>query len=90
MNVTVSDHGVNPTSLEDHTIVHISITDSNDNPPIFSGTDITFDVPENQQVGLVVGQIYATDRDTGANGRITFELNSSTGNMIEIAYISIV
>ena len=51
----------------------------NNNSPIFSQEVYYFRVMENDlsgHLGQVVGQILATDRDGGDNGRVTYYLTS--------------
>lgn len=47
----------------DHTTVVITITDINDNQPVFSNQTYWFAIAENSDVGAIVGQLKATDAD---------------------------
>ncbi|XP_060035762.1 protocadherin gamma-A10 isoform X7 [Erinaceus europaeus] len=76
--------------------VHISVTvfDANDNAPVFSLPEYRVSVPENLPVGTQLLTVTATDRDEGANGKVTysfrkisdtqtlqFQLNKDTGEL---------
>ncbi|XP_023144481.1 cadherin-related family member 2 [Amphiprion ocellaris] len=55
--------------------VVINIQDINDNAPVFIPTDaVFFVVSESANKGTPVGQVTATDRDSGENREITFEV----------------
>ena len=59
--------------LESQTIVHVSITDINDELPVF---DLNLyeppDVSENLDVGSEIIQLRATDSDAGSNGQVMY------------------
>ncbi|XP_061179373.1 protocadherin Fat 4-like [Saccostrea echinata] len=58
--------------------VHVTVNDLNDNTPLFQSTTITFtNVVENSPVGLTIGQVPATDADSGLNGQLTYEIDPS-------------
>ena len=70
--------------------VTISITDKNDNGPIFIYPNTTLgyyqaNVYENEPAGLFVTMVTATDRDIGTNGQITFSLISNPHNHFVIS-----
>ena len=79
LNISVTDNGVMPGPLESFTLVSIFILDRNDNPPIFTNTDVVLSVPENEQDGVVVGQVVATDADSGSNAEIFYSLADDHG-----------
>ncbi|CAH1187899.1 unnamed protein product [Phyllotreta striolata] len=62
------------------TIVHIEVTDTNDNPPAFLEPAYSFDIPENAARGSRVGQIKASDPDLGANAQLTYSVISDWAN----------
>ena len=74
-------------AVESETQVRITVTDANDNDPIFDQSEYSFTVEEEQPIGAFVGQVAASDRDSGANGRVVysivgtsdFSINSSSG-----------
>nr|XP_055038351.1 cadherin-7 isoform X1 [Misgurnus anguillicaudatus] len=56
------------------TTVTISLTDVNDNGPMFQHNLYTFSVSESAPVGTTVGRIMADDRDIGVNAKINYSL----------------
>lgn len=56
--------------------VTISVTDINDNPPVFTSTEYITSVSENRVIGSPVIQIGATDKDSGGNAQVTYSLIS--------------
>uniref|UniRef100_A0ABD2XJQ4 Cadherin domain-containing protein n=1 Tax=Trichogramma kaykai TaxID=54128 RepID=A0ABD2XJQ4_9HYME len=78
------------TDLSASVPVTIFLRDVNDNPPIFDVSLYTVTLPENPIPGTKVIQVHATDRDSGAYGRIqyvrivgdggaAFEINPDSG-----------
>lgn len=74
LTVTAKDGG-NP-SLSDTTDVEISVTDVNDNAPIFKVPLYQSSIPEDALIGTSVVQISATDSDMGLNGRVKYLLSA--------------
>jgi len=66
--------GGNP-PLKGQMTVNITIQDVNDNQPIFNQSRYFATVPENATIGTSVMQVFATDTDSGDNGRITYSIN---------------
>ncbi|OQR71021.1 cadherin-related tumor suppressor-like, partial [Tropilaelaps mercedesae] len=60
--------------------VVLSVQDTNDNPPVFSSSVVSFDVAEDTARGARVGALRASDADAGANGQVSFSLLSDWGN----------
>jgi len=60
--------------------VRISVIDMNDNKPQFNQSIYSIAVPGNTPVGKSVFQVYATDHDSGENGRISYLLDSRQGS----------
>uniref|UniRef100_A0A8C3AF48 Cadherin-12 n=1 Tax=Cyclopterus lumpus TaxID=8103 RepID=A0A8C3AF48_CYCLU len=68
------------------TIVNITLTDVNDNPPRFTQSIHEFRVPESAKSGTPVGRIVATDRDIGKNAEMYFTIVSGDGmDMFDIS-----
>ncbi|XP_059949488.1 protocadherin gamma-B4 isoform X13 [Mesoplodon densirostris] len=72
--------------------IQVLVTDSNDNPPVFSQELYRVELPENVLPGTTVLRVMATDQDEGVNAKITFsfteagqitqfDLNSNTGEI---------
>lgn len=73
LTVTAKDGG-NP-SLSDTTDVEISVTDCNDNAPVFKVPLYQASIPEDALIGTSVVQITAADSDIGLNGRVSYQLS---------------
>lgn len=56
----------------------ITVSDSNDNRPVFTQADYDVSVPENLSSGVSVARVRATDNDTGANAVITYTFDDVT------------
>lgn len=54
--------------------VRVSILNQNDHSPRLSEEPTFLAVAENQPPGTSVGRVFATDRDSGLNGRLTYSL----------------
>lgn len=61
--------------------VNITVTDANDNVPVFSQTSYNITVRENITVGSTILKVSAHDSDIGNNGRITYRLSDSQLNL---------
>lgn len=59
-------------------LVTITVTDVNDNTPEFERISYSVRVPEDAATGTVVYRMSATDRDSGANGRIRYGFTDET------------
>jgi len=65
--------GGNP-PLSNHAMINITVTDSNDNAPIFNQVSFTARIREDAQVGDKILQVVANDLDSGANGEISYTI----------------
>lgn len=54
--------------------------DANDNPPAFTHSTYSFEVPENAPRGYQVGIVNAFDADIGSNAVVTYTVISDWGN----------
>ncbi|XP_016848528.2 protocadherin beta-14 isoform X1 [Anolis carolinensis] len=95
VTITVMDRG--SPRLTSTRIIHVQISDVNDNPPVFETSLFEMQVQENNIPGLLISSVQATDRDTEQNAKLTYSLlpgnigggpvasyisiNSETGNM---------
>ncbi|KYO46298.1 hypothetical protein Y1Q_0021824 [Alligator mississippiensis] len=74
--ILVTDHGV--PRLNATTTIYISVTDINDNQPIFpqipSGKELDIKVLEGQPGGMLVTTMFAKDLDSGNNGIVLFSI----------------
>uniref|UniRef100_A0A4W4G0C1 Protocadherin-16 n=1 Tax=Electrophorus electricus TaxID=8005 RepID=A0A4W4G0C1_ELEEL len=56
----------------------ILVEDVNDNVPVFTQDLYQVTLPENSPPGSLVVTVTATDRDSGENGRVTYQVRSSS------------
>ncbi|XP_064184223.1 protocadherin-11 X-linked isoform X1 [Anguilla rostrata] len=74
MKIKVEDGGTPPKSST--AILQVTISDVNDNRPVFKESEIEVNIPENAPVGTSVTQIHATDADLGSNAQIHFSFSN--------------
>ncbi|KPP79678.1 protocadherin-9-like [Scleropages formosus] len=70
MKVKVEDGG-NP-QKSSTAILQVTVTDVNDNRPVFKESQMEVHIPENSPVGTSVVQLQATDADVGSNAEIRY------------------
>ncbi|CAH1776950.1 unnamed protein product [Owenia fusiformis] len=68
--VTAIDGG----GLSCETELFITLSDVNDNPPIFSMPEYSVDIFENAEVNTLLTRVSATDQDLGINRKVRFSL----------------
>ena len=69
LTVTAKDGGIPP--MSDTTDVEISVTDVNDNAPVFDSMHYSGSVREDVLIGTSVVKVSASDVDVGLNGRVS-------------------
>ncbi|XP_074485681.1 protocadherin-23 [Sebastes fasciatus] len=74
LTVSVSDRGTPP--LNSSAVIMVTVTDCNDNAPVFSSTGYHAQVSENSQVGTRLVQVSAQDPDLGTNGLLRYDIIS--------------
>ena len=72
--VVATDNGAMPLSVRANFTV--TVTDVNDNSPIFTQRDYTGDLAENAPAGTSILTVTATDLDSGANGMVSYTLRN--------------
>ncbi|XP_029955543.1 cadherin-20-like [Salarias fasciatus] len=93
--IQAKDMGGQLGGLAGTTTVNITLSDINDNPPMFDQRLYQMSVPESAPVGSVVGRIWAKDKDIGVNaemrysiidgdGRDTFDISTDPTNLFGI------
>ncbi|KAG1673729.1 Fat-like cadherin-related tumor suppressor [Nymphon striatum] len=70
--IQAQDGGILP--LSSHAKINISVSDANDNPPIFNQDAYSIVVPEDIIVGDKIIQTMAGDIDSGINAKITYHI----------------
>ena len=63
-------------SLSSTGIVHVTVSDDNDHPPVFDNSVYSTTVSESVDINFLVLTVRATDADSGANAQISYELKS--------------
>ncbi|XP_075131436.1 protocadherin gamma-B5-like isoform X24 [Leptodactylus fuscus] len=89
-NVTIQcmDKGSPP--LSTNKTIQVTISDVNDNAPIFERVNYIVYIIENNQPGTSIQNILASDLDQGDNGKITYSIvNSNIDNIPVSSYVSI-
>lgn len=74
LQYTASDRGV--PQRTGSTLLKISVTDSNDNSPVFEKSSYIINLPENSPVGTLLIDLNATDADEGTNAKIVYSFSS--------------
>ncbi|KAM4606306.1 cadherin-20-like [Polymixia lowei] len=77
--IQAKDMGGQLGGLAGTTTVNITLSDVNDNPPMFDQRLYQMSVPESDPVGSVVGRIWAKDRDIGPNAEMTYSIIDGDG-----------
>ncbi|KAG8579368.1 hypothetical protein GDO81_010842 [Engystomops pustulosus] len=89
-NVTLQcmDNGSPPMSTNKS--IQLTVSDVNDNAPVFEKMNYIVYIMENNQPGTSVQNILASDLDEGDNGKITYSIVSSNIDNIPVSsYVSI-
>ncbi|XP_053319413.1 protocadherin gamma-C5-like isoform X13 [Spea bombifrons] len=63
--------------LHSQATVHLSISDVNDNPPVFSQPSYTFFAKENNDPGTFINSVSAFDLDEGLNSNLIYSIEES-------------
>ncbi|XP_064181973.1 protocadherin gamma-C5-like isoform X3 [Anguilla rostrata] len=86
--ITAKDSGSPPLSSQES--LTITLSDVNDNAPVFSQPSYSVDVAENNAPGSTILTVTASDPDLDRNAHLTFSiLHSSVGGVSVSSYISI-
>ena len=76
----VEAHDNGSPSLSDFCQVTVTVTDTNDNVPLFDQLFYNVSMHENEWPPLSVIQVTANDADSGENGRVVYKLSGTGGN----------
>ncbi|XP_044136927.1 protocadherin gamma-B4-like isoform X22 [Bufo gargarizans] len=88
VTLTAEDRGNPPMSAK--TLIHVSVTDVNDNSPVFDKTIYVVYVSEYNQPGSSLYNIHASDLDDKENAQIMYSIISSNiENIPVLSYVSI-
>ncbi|NWX22817.1 PCDC2 protein, partial [Aegotheles bennettii] len=72
ITVTATDSGSPP--LSSQKVIHVEISDINDNPPHFEEPEYSVYIPENNPIGALMCTIKATDPDVAENAYVSYSL----------------
>ncbi|XP_047209284.1 protocadherin gamma-C5-like [Girardinichthys multiradiatus] len=75
IEITATDSGSPP--LSSKKTIHVSITDVNDNPPIFTQSSYNVYLKENGVPGSILYSVSASDLDSGENAKISYSILDS-------------
>lgn len=65
-------------------VIRVLVADVNDNAPQFLQSHYQLEVGENNQPGIPLLQVSASDADSGHNGRVTYSLDKHTSTIFNI------
>ena len=71
-------------SLAGFCTFRVHIGDKNDNPPVFDFPSYTTSIEEGSPIGKRVLQVYATDKDAGENGQVSYFLKEDPSGFFSI------
>ncbi|XP_013401573.1 protocadherin Fat 4 isoform X2 [Lingula anatina] len=60
-------------------LVTVTLTDVNDNSPVFTNISYTFHINETATLSTTVGKVEASDPDDGKNGEVKYSMQSPSG-----------
>ncbi|XP_077789625.1 protocadherin beta-16-like isoform X3 [Podarcis muralis] len=99
-NITITAMDRGSPRLTSTRILHVEVSDVNDNPPVFEKTFYEMQLRENNIPGLLINSVHAVDLDTAQNAKVTYlllpgkvndgptssyiSINSETGNLYAI------
>ncbi|CAG5119876.1 unnamed protein product, partial [Candidula unifasciata] len=78
LTLTIRVNGIS--GKTDTTILNITITDVNDNKPVYNPDNYLFLVPYGTSAGTAIGTLSVTDSDAGVNKDITLSITSANTN----------
>ncbi|XP_063784644.1 protocadherin gamma-B5-like isoform X13 [Pseudophryne corroboree] len=89
-NITLYCMDKGSPSLSTNKTIQLTISDVNDNPPVFEKISYIVYILENNQPGTSIHNIHASDLDHDQNGKLTYNiLNSNIENIPVSSYVSI-
>ncbi|XP_063784669.1 protocadherin gamma-B5-like isoform X38 [Pseudophryne corroboree] len=89
-NITIQCMDKGSPSQSNNKTIQLTISDMNDNFPVFEKMSYIVYIVENNQPGTSIHNVLASDLDHGQNGKITYSiLNSNIENIPVSSYVSI-
>lgn len=65
-------------------VIWVTVVDVNDNPPLFPYSIYELEQEENNQPGMALLQVSASDADSGDNSRVAYRLGAHTAHIFNI------
>ena len=81
LHVEAYDNGEKP--LTGAAVIKVTVKDINDNPPKFTRI-LSINITENSPIGTKVVRVETTDKDTGENAEVSFELDENPGSKFSL------
>ena len=81
LHVEAYDNGEK--ALTGAAVIKVTVKDINDNPPKFTRI-LSINITENSPIGTKVVTVETTDKDTGENAEVSFELTENPGDKFKI------
>lgn len=72
----VEAYDLGPGDEKSFLTVIVDVQDVNDNAPVFNQSEYRFEVSESHNANFKFGQVQATDRDSGNNGKIRYQIQN--------------
>uniref|UniRef100_A0A3Q3DXA5 Protocadherin gamma-C3 n=1 Tax=Hippocampus comes TaxID=109280 RepID=A0A3Q3DXA5_HIPCM len=83
IEITATDAGFPP--LSSKKMISVSITDVNDNPPVFSQSAYNVYLKENGVAGSILYSVSASDLDTGENAKVSYSIVDSKVHDVSVS-----
>ncbi|XP_078810338.1 protocadherin alpha-8 isoform X42 [Oryzias latipes] len=83
ISITAADEGRPP--LSSTSVIHVQVSDINDNRPLFTENIINIFMKENSPSGSVLKTVSAVDADIEQNGRVTYSLLHTNSNSMPLS-----
>ncbi|OXB52904.1 hypothetical protein ASZ78_013298 [Callipepla squamata] len=72
--LTIECHDLGSPSRSSTALLYITVLDENDHSPLFEKNQYHISVREDVEVGTAIMDLFASDRDDGPNGEVTYSL----------------
>ncbi|XP_068596836.1 protocadherin alpha-4-like [Brachionichthys hirsutus] len=83
ISITAVDEGNTP--LSSTSVIHVHVSDVNDNPPAFPESSINVYVNENSPTGVIIKSVTATDADVDQNSQVSYSFLQSNTNSLPLS-----
>ncbi|XP_057705820.1 protocadherin gamma-C5-like isoform X9 [Corythoichthys intestinalis] len=83
IEITATDSGSPP--LSSQKTIAVSVSDVNDNPPVFSQSSYNVYLKENEAAGSILFSVSARDSDAGENAKVSYSIMDSKPHDISVS-----